>query len=77
MNDYYSLDFLGKECKNNYHYLCDGQWKGLGFKVVCNCECHRKSLLEEDVRYNHSSNEKDWKELCYKGDSYNDSNYQH
>ena len=39
----YSLDFLGKECKNNCHNLCARQWKGLGFEVTCNCECHKKT----------------------------------
>ena len=69
MNDYYSLDFLGKECKNSCHNLCASQWKGLGFQVFCNCECHRKLVLGKDVRYNNSSNEKNWKEFDYKGES--------
>lgn len=45
MNDYYSLDFLGKECKNNSYNLCGGQWKGLGFQVYCKCECHNKKIV--------------------------------
>ena len=68
MNDYYCLDFRGKDCKNNCHNLCARQWKGLGFQVFCNCECHRKLVLEKDVRYNNSSNEKDWKEFDYNGE---------
>ena len=48
INDKNSLDFLGKRCKNNSHNLCDGQWKGLGFQVYCNCECHRKLVLGRD-----------------------------
>jgi hypothetical protein len=45
LNDYYSLDFLGKNCKNNCHNICAGQWKGFGFKVDCNCECHDKKIV--------------------------------
>ena len=41
----YSLDFFGKECKNNYHNQCSGQWQGLGFQVTCNCECHTKKTV--------------------------------
>jgi hypothetical protein len=69
MNDCISLDFLGKRCKYNFHTLCDGQWKGLGFQVYCNCECHRKLGFGKDVRDNNSSNEKNWKEFDYKGES--------
>ena len=53
-----SLDFLGKSCKNNCHNLCAGQWNGFGFKVDCNCECHRKHSLGKDVIGYDSSNEK-------------------
>lgn len=55
LNDYYSLDFLGKNCKNNCHNICAGQWKGFGFKVDCNCECHDKkkvlgrSVIDHDI----------------------------
>jgi hypothetical protein len=45
LNDYYCLDFLGKDCKNNCHNLCARQWKGLGFQIICNCECHKKLVL--------------------------------
>ena len=55
INDYnYSLDFLGKECKNDCHNLCARQWKGLGLKVTCNCDCHKKIVAVKDVRCNHS-----------------------
>ena len=51
----YSLDFFGKECKNNYHNQCSGQWQGLGFQVTCNCECHtKKTELGKDVKYEDS-----------------------
>ena len=37
MNDCISLNSLGIRCKDNYHKLCDGEWKGLGFTVMCKC----------------------------------------
>ena len=59
LNNYYTLDFLGKRCKNNCHNLCDGEWKGLGFQVFCNCECHdKKKVLGNDVIYHDSRNGK-------------------
>ena len=45
IKDSISLDFFGKRCKNNFHNLCDGQWKGFGFQILCNCECHKKLVL--------------------------------
>ena len=57
INDNISLDFLGKRCKNNCHNLCDGQWKGLGFQVYCNCKCHRKLVLDKAILNNDSNNE--------------------
>ncbi len=42
------LDFHNKECKNLLHYKCCRAWKGYGFQVVCNCECHRKLVLGKD-----------------------------
>ena len=47
-NDYNFLNFLGKECKNICHHKCAGQWKGFGFQIVCNCECHKKQVLGRD-----------------------------
>ena len=35
INDGISLNSLDKRCKDNYHRLCDGQWKGLGVTVTC------------------------------------------
>jgi hypothetical protein len=58
MNDCISLDFLGKRCKNNSHNLCDGQWKGLGLEICCNCYCHNKTILEKYIRANPTSTEK-------------------
>jgi hypothetical protein len=37
-----AIDFLSKQCKNNEHIACCGLWEGLGFKVLCDCKCHRK-----------------------------------
>ena len=51
------VDFLGKECKNLLHDKCCSVWKGYGFQVVCNCECHRKLVLEKDNIYHDNSNE--------------------
>lgn len=42
------LEFCSKNCKNNSHTICIGHWKGLGFKVQCNCICHKKSVLGRD-----------------------------
>jgi hypothetical protein len=57
-DDYsYSLDFFGKECKKNYHNHCSGHWQGLGFQVYCNCECHRKLVLDKPILKNDSNNE--------------------
>ena len=42
------VEFLGKECKNLLHDKCCSVWKGYGFQVVCNCECHRKLMLGRD-----------------------------
>lgn len=58
MTNYYSLDFLGKSCKNNCHNLCEGQWKGFGFKVDCNCECHKKLVLGKDALLHDNNKEK-------------------
>ena len=35
INDCISLNFLGKRCKDIYLKPCDGQWKRLGFTVMC------------------------------------------
>ena len=43
------VSFKSKECKNDYHNQCSYQWQGLGFQVYCNCECHRKLVLDEAI----------------------------
>ena len=45
MSEQELLEFCSKNCKNNSHSLCIGQWEGLGFKVQCSCECHKKQVL--------------------------------
>ena len=43
------LQFISQYCKNKDHNGCCGLWEGLGFKVLCNCICHRNnSILEEE-----------------------------
>ena len=48
MSEQELLEFCSKDCKNNSHNICIGHWVGLGFKVQCNCECHKKSVLGRD-----------------------------
>ena len=47
-NSINEIFFESKECKNNTHSSCNHKWKGLGFHVYCNCECHRKLVLGRD-----------------------------
>ena len=51
MSEQELLEFCSKNCKNNSHSICIGHWEGLGFKVKCNCDCHRKLVLEEMRAY--------------------------
>jgi len=39
------LEFSSKSCKTNYHNQCSGKWQGLGFQILCNCECYKKLVL--------------------------------
>jgi hypothetical protein len=68
--NYHSLDFLGKECKNDCHKLCAHQWKGLGLEVICNCDCHKKIVAGNDVGYNHNNKKKDchWTGSVFRGE---------
>ena len=43
------IDILGKDCKNNKHKHCNGNWAGLGFRVDCNCECHHQQQNKSDI----------------------------
>ena len=40
-----AIDFLSKDCKNNEHQKCYGNWVGLGFRVDCNCLCHQHQKI--------------------------------
>jgi hypothetical protein len=42
-----AIDFLSKQCKNNEHIACCGLWEGLGFKVLCDCKCHKKKEQQQ------------------------------
>lgn len=37
------IDFTSRDCKDSSHNLCHGSWQGLGYEVICNCFCHKKS----------------------------------
>lgn len=36
------VEFKGKLCKQDRHWMCSRQWEGLGFIALCNCTCHEK-----------------------------------
>jgi len=39
-----AIDFLSRECRNNFHKSCHGKWEGLGFEIICRCKCgHEKN----------------------------------
>ena len=43
------IDFISKQCKENIHEECSGRWVGLGFEIICSCECkHNKNGLVLD-----------------------------
>lgn len=50
-----SLSFTSKECKNKNHFLCEYEWEGFGFQIFCNCECHRKLVLDKAILKHDSS----------------------
>jgi hypothetical protein len=39
-NNINKIDFKSKECKKEKHKSCDRTWNGLGFTVICTCNCH-------------------------------------
>ena len=45
LNNMNQIYFINKECKNRNHFLCQYQWKGFGFQIICKCECHKKLVL--------------------------------
>jgi hypothetical protein len=36
------IEFISRQCKNKLHGTCDGKWQGLGFEIICSCECGHK-----------------------------------
>jgi hypothetical protein len=36
------IDILSKYCRDKNHSACHGKWRGLGFEVVCRCQCGHK-----------------------------------
>jgi hypothetical protein len=45
------IEFINKNCKNQEHSLCHGKWSGLGFNVVCECDCHEiKNKATDEAR---------------------------
>jgi hypothetical protein len=44
--------FISRECRHGLHQNCYGEWSGLGFKIVCCCECghfNKNDLASESV----------------------------
>jgi len=33
------IDFLSRACKSQLHEICHGKWEGLGFEIICSCNC--------------------------------------
>jgi hypothetical protein len=41
-----TIDFLSRWCgTTGEHSECAGAWQGLGFQVLCNCECHKEKRV--------------------------------
>ena len=57
MNNFITVDFLGKECKAQLHNRCPGGWKGLGLVITCSCNCGHKdgAMTLESVCPPHSN----------------------
>jgi hypothetical protein len=41
------VDFLSRECKNDLHSKCQGQWQGLGLNIICRCDCNHKKKEQQ------------------------------
>lgn len=48
INNISTIDFQSRYCKNEEHNNCSKKWKGLGFTVLCTCNCHIK-LDEKNI----------------------------
>ena len=50
-----NLDFTSRECKNVAHHTCHNKWEGMGFEIICACNCgHRKDPSIEKLQYSGS-----------------------
>jgi hypothetical protein len=36
------LEFISRECKSGLHTHCSSHWEGLGYEIVCICNCDHK-----------------------------------
>jgi hypothetical protein len=36
------IEFVSRECKIGTHRNCRVKWQGLGFEVICRCQCGHK-----------------------------------
>lgn len=36
------LDFVSRDCRNGSHQYCYGKWEGMGFEIMCICNCGHK-----------------------------------
>jgi hypothetical protein len=36
------LDFISRDCRNGSHQYCYGKWEGMGFEIICICNCGHK-----------------------------------
>lgn len=34
------IEFWSNNCKHKDHNHCASRWYGLGFEIMCKCECH-------------------------------------
>jgi len=58
INKINQIYFINKDCKNRSHFLCQYQWKGFGFQIICNCNCHNKTVLGKYAIDNQTNKEK-------------------
>jgi len=56
-----SLDFVSRDCRNGCHKKCYGKWEGMGFEIICACDCgHRikvdtQSKIENELYFTKKS----------------------
>lgn len=50
------IDFKSKSCKQEQHNGCSNKWNGLGFEVICTCDCHKKMMLDESCSLSNTKN---------------------